>query len=646
LRTRISIPGALFALPMAALVFATAIQLYYCIEWWLHPPVIVLSVLQFFPLVAAGVFAFCARREVESKEVSLSALALLGVLLLVCAVSAFCFPFPPIFNIHSYSIYALADYFREGTRLPFFEKEQLMPIYTYIYPQIIQLAFIQKWVHQLILGVEARFGWGNLISIFFSVVSVLSVAQMLGKRAGWGLAFFLGFVLALPHCFDVFVKYPGSDSYTLLLATAFLVEAMRAIRTGNFNRIFFLAALSMVLRIYFVGVVGLFAVICAALSKATRGALMKLVATPRNFLPGLGLALVVAVPWFGINYSKYGSVTSHIANSAHSVAELPEREQWIGRFVKADMAGQVAEKNALEELVNGITAKSIYYKTFREKVGERPVVVRLLSSVFSSAGMLLVATALVLLALIRAWRKRSEYEELLAVHVSWFVACCLGWFLLSLTKPEFPIVKILLLAVPAIAIPLAVVLNEADRRSKTLLMFLVLGFTWNVALAPLANSGSSTIGKGDFQEKYGHKSQILEYLDQQQAKREEVLWMVRAEHGGFLPYFWSQGFLWEYQWYVRPELLSVHQAVNQKDVALALADRGIRYIVAMNAEELDRFVLKGFRKGLGLPELLVDMLLQENQYVSRVFQEPESKGLELSVYRVELVSSNSDFRRR
>ena len=659
--TRLSIICRIFLVFIISFLFS--IYFYFVSAYWINLPgqyqnlyqVIVFSVMAWFIWWYTNrELKFVRKKRIYLFSKSDNLALLIGVVIITAAViSVILMPYPPIFNIHAYNILDLGKYFLENSSLPFFNSESMVSIsvQTNLYPQHSIFAFILAIIGISDTGSLAYFTKANLTSIFFFFASLLPAFILFDKNTNviFSIGIFFLAMLSIPPLFEVFIKYPTSDTFVIFTSTAVMASTLIFLKTGKLKLLFFIIAFSLVLRLYFaiicfVFIVLLFSFLLFKDSHLFIYYVKGFFSKKKNILFFL-FCLTISVSWFYTSYNEYRIFLPDFKNiGLISNSDLTQVERLNRDYSGAIIDQNVLEENSLKELTNSILTKDIYYKTFENKVSKKNVFINICENIFSTVIILFATLSFIVFSLVK--RKTTFFmDNTNIVCILWGSAVIISWILFY--DSSYSLVKIFFFGVPAMSVLLAKNITEITKNNKhqyllltTVIGYLCFSFIFHNLIKPIYEIQQLDVINEGYQQshfitQYGDKRELLKFLERNKIENENILWVVRAEHGGIISYFVDDKHFWERNWYDSPQFHELHIANNEKELMKTLKEKDINYIIAMNDKGINRFFRNVFKKTLYYPEILLD-LIQNNpkKLLKKIFREKERRGLELIIFKV------------
>lgn len=563
----------------------------------------------------------------EIKLSPIPSLAPLGaVAALVALINVVLYPYFPIFHVHSFGVLDGARWISKTGELPWLPLAQMAPssVFVTTYPAHLLLSLWGSFFPSLLGDLPQAAMLLNIVTILLFILSAYSAYSILletgaARNATWGFFFLM---MSLPPFFEVFLKYPGGDLF--VFPFIFWVLAFSAIvrKTGRgLSHLMAVVGLAIALRIYLLPVLGVLVLASLFWNRLRQG--LTLLRQPQSmawiFAGGL-----LAASWSAIYYFHYGALW----NDFGAILFPKTRLEILARsFRRATNLSQVLEGTAWKETLKGLTANSIYYKTY--------AVPHLLNGVAESINALL-STPLYFLCVgalgIISLKRRKKLSDLDYALFALAGGVCLTVAVLN--RSHFPMIKVVAMAAVAYVWVLTI---RFERNAKNLARLttlcasiLALSLAWQHVIVPSVEVHAAG---SDFKRKYGNKAEFAHELQRLGVTPKNSLWIVRAEHGGFLPLL-LDGHLWDYLWYDSPTLEDLHSAKDISELRQVLQRRGIRFVVGMNEQETSRFFGNPFGTQLGYPEVLLQEIRKPNRLLKTVAIEKPSRGLELTAFEL------------
>jgi len=582
----------------------------------------------------------------ENLFILLLAICFFGYLIILTIFK----PYPPIFNIHSYSALDLGYYYQQNSRLPFFDVNKMITIaaQSNLYSQLNIFGFILSAFDLFKLDKLDYIISSNLLSQFIFIASALFVSSLFEKNKLLAFMSLILIILSLPPLYEVFIKYPSSDVFSLFCSSGILVFSIKAFKEKKIHFLILLIAFSNILRTYFALIAFIFFLLFNFfyyLKKRREYIIIvkKLFNKKINVLFIL-FSFFISISWFNTLYSNYGVINPDFRKilSFNDNYELDQKSM-IEDYSTALISSNLFEKNSLNELSNSILNTNIYYKTFQktENHYNSSFINTLLKYIFSTPVIFL---ALIILFFIscRHLLIKKRYQNEIKISILWLLSVSISW--LALFNSPYPIVKILLVGLPAFAIVITLFFIDIyDKKIfsnyfiKLIFVFFLSSFLFNNNLysSNYINS-KSEISKpeNDFFEKYGNKKSVLNFFSEYNIDNSEIIWMIRPEHGGFISFFIDDIRLWDRKWYENPDFNDIHIAVSYNQIFDYLKKEKISYLISMKDQSLKRFYYDPFNTILGYENKIISLLNDNDVLLEKIFEETVNKGLELSIYRI------------
>ncbi len=611
--------------------------------------VVFLFFIIFIFLFSKKEFLISNKIKFSEKNRSPTYIKLIALCLLASIIySAISMPFPPIFNIHGYNALDLGRYFSDYSQLPFLEQFKLMPVsvISSLSTTEIIIGYILKYFFIFTGNNNYYFIFANLLALFFFLASIFPIMLLNTKKPLSSILGFLLIILSIPVLYEPFIKYPNSDHFTIFYSTTLIILTLRFIVTKKIHFIIFILSIAIILRNYLAAIALLF--ICLFFiyqfltnKKFLLGSILKFFKYKKN-LAFLSLCIIISLSWPLTMYSQYNSLDTTFKKVGLNSDNKSFNDNLADQYLQIHLAGNQVESNKLEEIIKSVTTSDIYYKTYSKPLNIDNVLYKFLLIIFSTPSILLMIFFISIKSLLIAFIYNKKYKELIIVSILWIVSCFGVWILYQ--NSNYPLIKLIIPAVPAVALINFPIFDNKLFYKKNkkvnsntiyfILLFFFSSFIFNNIIKPKALAqkiDNIDNAHPDFLYKYGYKYKLLQYIKQNNINPKSILWIVRGEHGGFLPYFIYENNLWEHKWYDDPSFSNLFFANKPEDVVNMLNENGIKYIISMNEKEIQRFLLKGYLNN-GISSKFIEMIINKSKLFKKVFYEKKYRGLELDIY--------------
>lgn len=634
------------------------IYFYFVSSYWINLPleyqgmyqtIIFTFVVGFIWWYSKGKLQFyIVTNSIVEEQISKIEIVLIFIFLSGILINVLTMPFPPIFNIHAFNMLDLGKYFIENCKLPFFDSKLMVSIsvQSNLYPQQSIFAYFLALFDIKPIETYPYLLFSNFMSIIFYFLAMLPAIMIFRNNYRRALVFII-IPFAIPPIYEVFIKYPSSDLFVIFCSTSILASANHYLKNGDPRLLLFFLSFSLVLRLYFALVCIIFTALFILylwnrnywfFKKTTK----EFLAFKRGWVYII-FCLIVSTSWFLTTYKEYKVLLpgfTSIELLGNNSTNLTEKLN--SDYFSALINSNVKESNSFEELKNSIVTNDIYYKTYKNK--------KLLTGwtkipniIFSTPIFLLLFFSIII-ELIRRKKKIFFTDEVNALSLIWGFSIILSWFIMN--KSDYPIVKIFLMGVPSVSLILAhnqlkwQWSNKLINSNLLIICFCVFSFYFhNIAVPFISFSNnvqeSKSINERSFKQQYGNKIDFIEFVKENKINDKNILWVVRAEHGGIISFFVDNRHFWERNWYDSPRFHSIHTAPTDEELKKNLLKENIQYIVSTDNESLKRFFIDPFKNNLGYNEILLELLEQnESNFLKPVFIEEFNRGLEFRVFKI------------
>ncbi|MBT4484907.1 MAG: hypothetical protein HOC71_14655 [Candidatus Latescibacteria bacterium] len=349
--------------------------------------------------------------------------------------------------------------------------------------------------------------------------------------------------------------------------------------------------------------------------------------------------MLILVSWPATMYVKFGNP---LAPHSASVGPFQFKiQQNLDEMNNAIMLGNFPCENRFQQIYNSLTSNSIYYKTFSE-IKYRFPLFKFVKTILGTYFFLFAGFLVSFNAMRGMWKFRKKLLIEFLIIGLWFIIPLVLWFFIdekmATTKYFIASIPVWCFAVVSVYFKSAASLFQRKRFFAIvtcLLLLRVFLLEIGSSYAEVDSTGVFPSWEKSFEKEYGYKLQFINKCREFGITPENSLMMVRGEHGAFFVFFLGNSHFWEYKWYESPVFEKLHKAISIQEVIKQLKINKIKYIIAMNNSELERFYALPFQKTNPLfKENLVKMIFAENHNLQKIYSEPEKRGLELTIYEV------------
>ncbi len=564
------------------------------------------------------------------------------------------YPFPPIFNIHSYVTLDLASHYENSFLLPFLGIKKMITIaaQSNLYSQLNIVGFILGLFNPIFSEKIQYIIFSNMLSQIIFLSSGLFILSVIKNQNPINIVapfIFICIVLSIPPLYEVFIKYISSDLYVIFCSVGVLIFSIKAYNLGQLHLLLFIIAFSNILRAYFALICLIFFVffnIYYFISKK-QDYLLKLrnlFKTKLNLL-FLAFCFLLSISWFITLFESYNIITPDFRSLLLYEAQSTDlSKELIEKYSTALISSNVFEQNSFRELINGIINTNIYYKTFNPIQGaNNNLFYNILKFIFSTPVVLTLVLTLFFIASKYLIFSKKKYNSEVIICYLWLLSIIITWILLY--NSPYPIIKIFVGGIPAIALIITFYLIDrysAKAKQNHFIKIIILYFLFSFIFNNSSNTFESmlpvnqqiSIHDKDFFNKYGNKDGIIDIFRKYKINNEEIIWIVRPEHGGFISYFIDDEKIWNRKWYENLNYNALHNTSDFQKIIKYLKKNNIGYILCMGKDSFERFYKKPFKRILAYDSNIFSIINKKNQYFDLIFSEKPDKGTELKIYKI------------
>ena len=349
------------------------------------------------------------------------------------------------------------------------------------------------------------------------------------------------------------------------------------------------------------------------------------------------LCLLITISWAITLQNEYGILTPNFVSSSPFGADFLDEASLHRKVISEGIFSTGSpDGGSIELLFESIFSNSIYSNTFQEhSLNNKYQILIFIKSFLNSPLFIAILMVTLSVMFIRLIKNHTSKSTELIVSFIWILSCSIAWLIMKDGTYSWSAIKIFYVMLPACALIFSIFVSELNQKQSWIKnsiysLCLISFFIHNVFFEKININNSY---RSEFVYKYGFKRELIDTLNEKDINKNEVLWIIRGEHGSFLPFLWNKGHYWEYKWYDSGSFYDLHNAKNELEILESLNKHHIKYILTSSKEELQKYYLTPYSKSY--PEKLIYDLVNENhKYLKILYEEKKYKGLEMKLYEI------------